>query len=156
QGTPYVPELMVQVFGQVQALELAATFAANEGQLDHGSFNSGAVLKVYDALVLVDSALRLFADECISQIKINEEVCRLNAELSTSLSTMVSSLYGYPTGVKIAKLALAENISCKEATLKENILPEDVAEELFNVKKLTDRHAMVAMFEKYKTLKKVS
>ncbi|MBQ8828529.1 MAG: lyase, partial [Burkholderiaceae bacterium] len=115
QGTPYVPELMVQVFGQVQALELAATFAANEGQLDHGSFNSGAVLKVYDALVLVDSALRLFADECISQIKINEEVCRLNAELSTSLSTMVSSLYGYPTGVKIAKLALAENISCKEA-----------------------------------------
>ena len=155
-SSTYVPELVIEVMQQVVATEQMAMFAANEGQLDHGSINSGGIICVLDALTMVEDVIDIFGQKCIAGITVNVERCRKNAELSTSLSTMVSSLYGYPTGVKIAKLAIAENISCKEAALKEHLLPEDAAEELFDVKKLTDRHAMVEMFHKYGKLRKIS
>ena len=155
-SSTYVPELVIEVMQQVVATEQMAMFAANEGQLDHGSINSGGIICVLDALTMVEDVIDVFGQKCIAGITVNVERCRKNAELSTSLSTMVSSLYGYPTGVKIAKLAIAENISCKEAALKEHLLPEDAAEELFDVKKLTDRHAMVEMFHKYGKLRKIS
>ena len=155
-SSTYVPELVMEVMQQVVATEQMAMFAANEGQLDHGSINSGGIICVLDALTMVEDVIDVFAQKCIAGITVNVERCRKNAELSTSLSTLVSSLYGYPTGVKIAKLAIAENISCKEAALKEHLLPEDAAEELFDVKKLTDRHAMVEMFHKYGKLRKIS
>lgn len=152
----YVPELVIETMQQVIATEQMAMFAANEGQLDHGSINSGGIICVLDALSMVEDVVDIFATKCIEGIQVNVERCKTNAELSTSLSTMVSSLYGYPTGVKIAKLAIAENISCKEAALKEHLLPPEVAEDLFNVKKLTDCREMVAMFHKYGKLRKIS
>ena len=152
----YVPELVIETMQQVIATEQMAMFAANEGQLDHGSINSGGIICVLDALTMVEDVVDIFATKCIEGIEVNIERCKTNAELSTSLSTMVSSLYGYPTGVKIAKLAIAENISCKEAALKEHLLPPEVAEDLFNVKKLTDCREMVAMFHKYGKLRKIS
>lgn len=152
----YVPELVIEVMHQAIATEQMAMFAANEGQLDHGSINSGALISVLDVLTMVEDIIDIFSDKCIKEIQVNETLCRNNAELSTSLSTMVSSLFGYPVGLKIAKLAIAQNISCKEAALKENLIPTDVAENLFDVKKLTDRKAMVEMFRQYGKLRKIS
>lgn len=156
ENTPYVPELVLQVMSQIIGTEFMALLSANEGQQDHGSVNSGAVIKVYQALRLMEKLPFIFSDECISGIRVNREVCQKNAELSTSLSTMVGSLFGYPTGVKVAKLASAEGISCKEAALREHLIPEDAAQEIFDVRKLADRHATVAMFEKYRGLRKIS
>ncbi len=153
---PYLPEVMMQVAHQAIAAEQMATYAANEDQLDHGSSNSGGFIELIDTMKTLTQALLLFADQCVAGVRVDEEVCRRNAEYSGSLSTMVSALYGYPTGVKIAKLAEKEGITCKEAALQEHLLPPGVAEELFDVRRLTDRKATVEMFRKYGKLRKIS
>jgi len=75
--------------------------------------------------------------------------------MSTSLATMVSALYGYPTGTKIAHQAWNEGKSCKEVALEEGLIPPEVAEELFDVRKLADRKATIEMFNKFKSLRKI-
>ena len=155
EDAPYVAEAMLDVLHQITAAEQMAFYSANEGQQDHGSLNSGGITGVVDSLTLAKGALEKFTS-FVSAVEVNSDVCLKNAALSTSLSTMVSALFGYPIGVKCAKLALAEGISCKEAALRENLLPPEVAEELFDVRKLTDRKATVAMFKKYGKLRKIS
>lgn len=155
EDAPYVAEAMLDVLHQITAAEQMAFYSANEGQQDHGSLNSGGITGVVDSLTLAKGALEKFTP-FVSAVEVNSDVCLKNAALSTSLSTMVSTLFGYPIGVKCAKLALAEGISCKEAALREKLLPPEVAEELFDVRKLTDRKATVAMFKKYGKLRKIS
>lgn len=108
-----------------------------------------------ESLELIDKGFRLVTDLCIKGIKVNADLARHNAEMSTSLATMVSALYGYPVGTKIAKKAYAEGKSCKEVALSEGLIEPEVAEELFDVRKLADRKATIEMFKKYSNLRKI-
>ena len=76
-------------------------------------------------------------------------MCRRYAEESTSLATIVSTLYGYETGSRIAGIAYREGITCKEVALREKLIPEDAAEELFDVEALAHRAGSVALLKKY-------
>ncbi|WP_277037304.1 lyase family protein [Turicimonas muris] len=155
ENTAYLCELMTDVLGEMVIAEEMAFYSSNEGQLDHGSINSGGFITVVNALKLAASSLRLFNEECLKEVQINEEVVRGYAELSTSLSTMVSSLFGYPTGVKVAKKAIETNRSCKEVAKQEKILSSEVCEEIFDVLALTDRDKTVELFRKYKSIRKI-
>ena len=108
-----------------------------------------------ESLELIEKGFTLFTDLCLKGIDINREKARRNAELSTSNATMVSALFGYPIGTKIAKIAYREGISCKEAALREKLIPTEVAEEIFDVKKLAHRKDTVAMFAKYGKLRTI-
>ena len=68
---------------------------------------------------------------------------------------MVSALFGYQIGTQIAHKAWNEGISCKQAALEDGLLKPEVADELFDLKKLTDRKAMVEMFSKYGQLRHI-
>ena len=126
ENTAYLCEMMTDVLGEMVIAEDMTFYSANEGQLDHGSINSGGFITLVKAIKLASHALSLFNNECLKGVEVNEELLRSYAEKSTSLSTMVGSLFGYPTGVKIAKQAIAEDLSCKEVAIKEHVLPEDV------------------------------
>lgn len=152
---PFMPELMMQIMQKVSANEWGATLNCAESDLDLGFNTTVGFLNAMESLELIGKGFTLFAERCVEGLTVNEEVCREYAERSTSLATMVSALYGYDVGSKIAKLAYTENITCKEAALREKLIPEDVAEELFDVRKLADRAAMVEMFRKYSVMRTV-
>ncbi len=156
ESTPYVCEMLLDVMGEVYAASRMMYFAATEGQLDHGSQNSAGFITAIDAIKVATKALEIFARDVVSLVKVNPDVCSRNAELSTSLSTMVGSLFGYPIGVRVAKTAIRDAITCKEAALKEELLSPEVCEEIFDINKLTDRRAMLELFRKYKNLRKIS
>lgn len=156
ESTNYVCEMMQDVLAEVLAASQMTYLASSEGQLDHGSQNSAGIITAIDAIKLATKALDIFTEEVVANVKVNPAVCSRNAELSTSLSTMVSSLFGYPVGTQVAKCAIRDNISCKEAALKEKLLPPDVCDDLFDINKLTDRRAMLELFRKYGALRKVN
>ena len=155
ENTAYLCEMMTDVLGEMVIAEDMTFYSVNEGQLDHGSINSGGFITLVKAIKLASHALSLFNNECLKGVEVNEELLRSYAEKSTSLSTMVGSLFGYPTGVKIAKQAIAEDLSCKEVAIKEHVLPEDVCEEIFDVLALTDRNKTIELFKKYRNIRKV-
>lgn len=152
---PYMPEMLLQIMQQVISHDMMATLTINESDLDLCSSTCGSFMGSMESLELIDKGFRLVADLCIKGIKVNADLARRNAEMSTSLATMVSALYGYPVGTKIAKKAYAEGKSCKEVALSEGLIDPEVAEELFDVRKLADRKATIEMFKKYSSLRKI-
>ena len=153
---PYMPELLLQIMQQIMSHEHVATLTINESELDLCSSTCASFLGAMESLELIEKGFRLFTDLCLKGIGINREKARHNAEMSTSNATMVSALFGYPIGTKIAQMAYKEGISCKEAALREKLIPEDVAEEIFDVKKLTSRKDTVEMFRKYGALRTIA
>ena len=152
---PYMPELLLQIMQSVIGHEHVATLTINESELDLCSSTCASFLGAMESLELIEKGFTLFTDLCLKGININREKARRNAELSTSNATMVSALFGYPIGTKIAKIAYREGISCKEAALREKLIPTEVAEEIFDVKKLAHRKDTVAMFAKYGKLRTI-
>ena len=152
---PYMPELLLQIMQQVCSHEQVATYTINESDLDLCSSTCASFMGAMESLELIAKGFRLFTDLCLKGLDVNRAKARKNAEMSTSNATMVSALYGYPIGTRIAKKAFAENISCKEAALREKLIEPDVAEELFDVEKLAHRRDTVAMFAKYGKLRSI-
>lgn len=152
---PYMPELLLQIMQQVASHEHVAMLTVNESDLDLCSSTCASFMGAMESLELITKGFRLFTDLCLKGIGINRERARRNAEMSTANATMVSALYGYPIGTKIAQMAYRENITCKEAALREKLIDPEVAEELFDVHKLAHRKETVEMFRKYGKLRSI-
>ncbi len=145
---PFVPDLITQIMQQVAANDWAATLSFMNGEPDIAASGVLHFMGLVESCIIIRRSIPIFAEKCIRGIKANEKVCREYAESSTSLATLISSLYGYETGSRIAQVAYREGISCKEAALKENLIPAEDAEELFNLETLTDLRAMEAMIHR--------
>lgn len=101
------------------------------------------------------SAMTMFADKVIAGITANKAHCAEIANKSTSLSTVISTIFGYEIGTKVAHYALDHNLSCKQAALELEILPTEVIEELFDLPNLVNYDRMERLFMKYKNYRKV-
>ena len=77
------------------------------------------------------------------------------AERSTSLATMVSALFGYKIGSRVANLAYEHNITCREAAEREHLLSHEAADDLFDLLSLTDVKKTEALFAKYAGIRNV-
>lgn len=153
---PVIPELMIQMMHQVSANDWGVSLSVPAADTDIVPSAVINYMGTLESMELLNNGINLFKTHCLDGIQANVEVCRQYAEGSTSLATMVSALYGYEIGGKIAKISYEQGITCKEAAIRENLLPLDVAEELFDIKKLTELNSTVAMFEKYKNIRSVN
>ncbi|HIU83979.1 MAG TPA: lyase [Candidatus Aphodousia gallistercoris] len=145
---PYIPDMIYQIMQQSIIADHVATLTVNENDSDEAITDGASFMGSIETLENITKGFRLFSDQCIRGITVNQERVQENAEMSTSLATMVSALFGYPIGTKIAQKAYREGISCKSAALEDKLLNPEVAEELFDLQKLTDREAMVEMFRR--------
>lgn len=148
-----VPEIVLRVKQQVCIAEQIATFAVNNDDLDLAVTTGSTFINVLEALKLLQKATELITERMLRTVKVNAELTHRNAEYSTSLATMASSLFGYPMGTKIAHAAFDERISCKQVCLREGLLPPEVADDIFDVKKMCDADEMVSMVHKYNDLR---
>lgn len=151
----FVADMMIHIMHQVNANDWGVTLSVPSADADIHSSAVVNFMGVLESMELLTKGAPLFAKYCIEGMTANKETCRQYAEGSTSLATLVSALFGYPIGSKIAKIAYEEGITCKEAALRTSLLEKDVAEELFDVKKLTQLESTVAMFEKYKSIRTI-
>lgn len=138
----FIPELMIELMQRSVAFDQVATLTVNENDGDEAINDSASFVNAMELLESMKNAFALFSVHCIDTLRINESHAKENAEMSTSLATMVSALFGYEIGTKIAHKAWEEGISCKEAALKEGLLSPEVADELFDPLKLTNRHEL--------------
>lgn len=87
---------------------------------------------------MLEKSFPLFVENCIEDIVVNVEVCRTHAESSGSVSTVISVLYGYKEGSRVAEYAYKNNITVKEAAVQQEILTADEAERLLDPLNLTN------------------
>ena len=99
--------------------------------------------------------MTLFADKCVRGLSANADTCLRMAERSTSLATMVSALFGYKIGSRVAEVAYEQDITCREAAEREHLLSHEAADDLFDLLALTDVKKTEALFAKYAGIRNV-
>ncbi len=129
---PVMPELMNQVCYQICGNDVAVTMAVEGGELDLNVWEPVIIKCLAESCILLTNSIPLFVDKCISGIMANGELCRAYSERSTALSTVIATLFGYPTGSKVAKMADKENRTVKEIVIREGILSAEDAEILLD------------------------
>ncbi len=135
---PVMPEMMIQVAFRVFGNDLSVSLAADQGELDLNVWESLILNCIFESITLLAEGIVLFTDKCLSGITANREECAKHADSSLALSTVLATMFDYPTASDIAKKAWQENVSIKEITVREGLLSQERADVLLNPANLVD------------------
>jgi fumarate hydratase class II len=125
-------EAMTMVALQVISNDTAVGMAASQGNFELNVFMPVCAYNFLQSVRLLADAIDSFRTNCVSGIVANREKMRDNLNNSLMLVTALSPHVGYENAAKIAKLAYADNITLKEATLRLGLMDEEKFDEVFH------------------------
>ena len=114
---PVLCETATQVSAQVIGNDAAVAFGGTQGQFELNVFIPMMARNVLESSRLLANTARQFATRLVDGIEPNVEHMRELAESSPSIVTPLNSAIGYENAAKIAKHAVAEGITIRQATI---------------------------------------
>ena len=118
-------EAMTMVCVQVIGYDTAIAIAGSQGNFELNVFKPLMIFNLLEEIRLLTDSSISFRKYLIENLKPNREKIDWYLKNSLMLVTALNSVLGYDECAKIAKFALEENLSLKEACLKLNLLSED-------------------------------
>jgi len=114
---PVIPEATLMVCVQVFGNDAAIATAGAGGNFELNVMLPVIAKNLLESLRLLTSVSRLLADRCIDGITANTERLRMLAESSPSVVTPLNKFIGYENAAKVAKKALSEGTTIREAVI---------------------------------------
>ena len=114
---PVLCETATQVSAQVIGNDAAVAFGGTQGQFELNVFIPMMARNVLESSRLLANTSRQFATRLVDGIEPNVEHMRELAESSPSIVTPLNSAIGYENSAKIAKHAIKEGITIRQATI---------------------------------------
>ncbi len=114
---PVVPEAVLQVCSQVVGNDAAVAWAGASGAFELNVQVPVMARNLLESVSLLANASRLLADRCVAGLEPDAERMRRYAGSSPSVVTPLNRLIGYEAAAKIAKHAVAEGVTVREATI---------------------------------------
>ena len=114
---PVLCETATQVSAQVIGNDAAVAFGGTQGQFELNVFIPMMARNVLESSRLLANTARQLATKLVDGIEPNEERMRTLAESSPSIVTPLNSAIGYENAAKIAKHAIKEGITIRQATI---------------------------------------
>ena len=114
---PVLCETATQVSAQVIGNDAAIAFGGTQGQFELNVFIPMMARNVLESSRLLANTARVFAERLVDGIEPNAERMKTFAESSPSIVTPLNSAIGYENAAKVAKHALAEGITIREAVI---------------------------------------
>ena len=105
------------VCAQVMGHDVAVGFAASQGQFELNVYKPLIALNVQDSLHLLADAMRSFTQHCVVGIAVNAEHMQTHVQSSLMLVTALTPHIGYEQSAQIAKQALDQGTTLREAAL---------------------------------------
>lgn len=122
---PIIPEAVNQVAFQVMANDMAITLAAQAGQLELNAMLPLIAHNLLESLEIMDNAVKIFIERCISGITANRERCGKLLEESFSTLAALTPHIGYDAATVVAQKALAEKKSVRQVVLEMGLIEEE-------------------------------
>lgn len=122
---PIIPEAVNQVAFQVMANDMAITLAAQAGQLELNAMLPLIAHNLLESLEIMDNAVKIFIERCISGITANRERCGKLLEESFSTLAALTLHIGYDAATVVAQKALAEKKSVRQVVLEMGLIEEE-------------------------------
>ena len=114
---PVLCETATQVSAQVIGNDAAVALGGTQGQFELNVFIPMMARNVLESSRLLANTARQFATKLVDGIEPDEERMRTLAESSPSIVTPLNSAIGYENAAKIAKHAVKEGITIRQATI---------------------------------------
>ncbi|SFB89119.1 class II fumarate hydratase [Streptomyces aidingensis] len=114
---PVVPEAVLMVAAQVMGNDTVMTMAGASGNFELNVMLPVMARNLLESVRLLGNAARLLADRTVTGITADAGRCREYAESSPSVVTPLNRYLGYEEAARVAKRALAERITIRQAVL---------------------------------------
>ena len=139
---PVIPEATIQVAAQVIGNDAAVAFAGTTGNFELNVTLPLMARNVLESIRLLANVSRILADRTVDGVTANVERARELAESSPSIVTPLNRHVGYETAAKIAKHAVAQRITIKQAAVDLGVvergeLTEEQLDQLLDVTTMT-------------------
>lgn len=114
---PVISEATIQVAAQVIGNDTAIAWAGTNGAFELNVGIPVMASNLLESIRLLSNTSTVMAEKMIQGISANVERARFLAEASPSIVTPLNKLIGYENAAKIAKKAVAEGLTVREATI---------------------------------------
>lgn len=142
---PVISEATIQVAAQVIGNDTAIAWAGTNGAFELNVGIPVIASNLLESIRLLSNTTHVMAEKMIDGIQANVERARFLAEASPSIVTPLNKLIGYENAAKIAKKAVAEGLTVREATValgfvERGEVTEAQLDELLDVSTMIGKH----------------
>ncbi|ELZ45975.1 fumarate hydratase [Halorubrum coriense DSM 10284] len=136
---PVVAESVNQVHKQVVGNDAAVSAGAARGEIDLNLYKPVIAHNFLESAALLSNVAETFGERFVGKLEANEEFARERVEQSMALATALNPAIGYDKASKVAKTALKEGKSVREAAVEAGYLTEAEADEVLDPEAMTHR-----------------
>jgi fumarate hydratase class II len=122
---PVIPEVVVQVAGQVFGNDVAITYGGQAGNFELNVMLPLIARNLLESIELLSNAATALAEKCVQGVSANKEKCTSNLEQSLALATPFVPHIGYDQSAALAKKAYETGKTVREVATESGVLPED-------------------------------
>jgi fumarate hydratase, class II len=127
---PVIPEVVIQVAGQVIGNDAAITIGGMQGQFELNVRVPLIARNLLGSIKLLASASRLLDEKCVSGLEANEEMTERHAEATLATATALNPHIGYDAAAAIVKDAAGSGRPLREVALEHGVSVEILDEAL--------------------------
>ncbi len=135
---PSIAEMVNQVCYQVMGNDQTIALSAEAGQLELNVMMPVVAHNLMFAVQILTSATRVLAEKCVRGIEANEAMCAYWLERSPAIVTALAPKLGYAEAAKLAKEAVAKNVTVRQLIEQRGILKGQELDEVLDYRKMTD------------------
>lgn len=133
---PTQPEALTMVCAQVMGNDVAVSIGGAMGHFELNVFKPLIAANVLQSARLLGDACVSFNDNCAAGIEPNHEAISKHLENSLMLITALNTHIGYENAAKIAKKALHENKTLREAAIELGLVTDEQFTEWVDARKM--------------------
>ena len=115
---PVIPEVVLQVSGQVIGNDTAITIGGLEGNFELNVRVPLIARNLLQSIELLANTANVFAEKCVEGIRANEEGAKRSAESTLAAATALNPVIGYDKGAEIVKEAASSGRMLRDVALE--------------------------------------
>jgi aspartate ammonia-lyase len=135
---PSIAEMVNQVCYQVLGNDSVIATASEAGQLELNVMMPVIAHNLLFTLEILGNATRIFAERSIAGITADPAQCAYWLERSPALVTALAPRIGYAEAAKLAKEAVARNVTVRQLVIEKGLLPGKELDEILDLRKMTE------------------
>jgi aspartate ammonia-lyase len=135
---PSIPEMVNQVCFQVFGNDVTVTTAAEAGQLELNVMMPVIAHNLLFSTIILTNASRVLAERCVEGIEADAEQCAHWLERSPALVTALAPKIGYAEAAKLAKEAVAKNVTVRQLVMEKGVLKGKELDEVLDLRAMTE------------------
>ena len=135
---PSIPEMVNQVCFQVLGNDVTVTTAAEAGQLELNVMMPVIAHNLFFSMMILTNATRVLAERCVEGIEADAAQCAYWLERSPALVTALAPKIGYAQAAKLAKEAVAKNVTVRQLVMEKGLLQGKELDQVLDLRAMTE------------------